>query len=132
MLPLKVEEASSLTVPVALSLRLTLVEAALPNSSVSLSDNATGTVKLDASSTFSGSITGLNLDDVLDLGNVLFSDQTTVNYSANLNGTGGTLTVSDGTHTSNVALLGQYSLSSFHLVADSTGGTLLLNDHPLV
>ena len=97
-----------------------------------LSSNATGTIKLDNATGFSGSVTGLNMDDVLDLGNLLFSDHVTVGYASNAAGSGGMLSVSDGTHISNVNLIGQYSLSGFHLSMDATGGTLVTNDHPLI
>ena len=44
--------------------------------------------------------------------------------------TGGTLSVSDGTHTAALALLGQYVAANFHLSADGHGGTLVI-DPPL-
>jgi hypothetical protein len=37
----------------------------------------------------------------------------------------GTLTVTDGTHTAQIALLGQYVTANFHLSADGHGGTLV-------
>jgi hypothetical protein len=35
------------------------------------------------------------------------------------------LTASDGTHTANIALLGQYAAASFVMSADGFGGTLI-------
>jgi len=53
-----------------------------------------------------------------------------VNYAASQDRTGGTLTVTDGVHTANVALLGQYSADGFAAEADATSGTLLsYKDH---
>ena len=46
-------------------------------------------------------------------------------YVANQEGTGGTLSVTDGAHTANIALLGQYSADGFTVEADGTSGTLL-------
>jgi len=37
----------------------------------------------------------------------------------------GTLTVSDGTHTANIGLIGQYFASNFKLATDFHGGTLV-------
>ena len=41
------------------------------------------------------------------------------------NNTGGALTVSDGTHSANLSLLGQYSAAGFASAADSHGGTII-------
>jgi len=35
------------------------------------------------------------------------------------------LTASDGTHTANIALLGQYTAASFAMATDGSGGTLI-------
>jgi len=43
----------------------------------------------------------------------------------NGNGTGGTLAVSDGTHTASLALLGQYAAAGFTTTADPNGGTII-------
>ena len=39
--------------------------------------------------------------------------------------TGGTLTVTDGTHVANIALLGNYMASTFVTASDGHGGTLI-------
>jgi hypothetical protein len=44
-------------------------------------------------------------------------------YSENGNGTGGTLSVTDATHTAKVALLGNYMASSFAAASDGHGGS---------
>jgi hypothetical protein len=48
-----------------------------------------------------------------------------VAYAANANGTGGTLTVSDGAHAASIALLGNYLAGSFVAAADGHGGTVI-------
>ena len=47
----------------------------------------------------------------------------TLGYSVNSGNTGGTLSVSDGTHTANLALLGSYMASNFAMASDGHGGT---------
>jgi len=42
----------------------------------------------------------------------------------------GTLTVTDGTHTAKLAMLGQYVLGNFHIANDGHGGTLV-SDPPV-
>ena len=61
----------------------------------------------------------------LDLPDIAFGAQTTLAYAANADGTGGTLTVSDGRHAASIALLGNYMAGSFVTAADGHGGTLL-------
>jgi hypothetical protein len=65
----------------------------------------------------------------IDLSGISFGANTTLAYSVNSNNTGGTLTVSDGLHAQNVALLGQYMASSLVMTSDGHGGTLI-NDLP--
>jgi hypothetical protein len=43
---------------------------------------------------------------------------------------GGTLTVSDGTHATNLALLGNYMAASFVTASDGHGGTLVTAPTP--
>ena len=50
---------------------------------------------------------------------------TTLGYSANGSGTGGTLAVSDGTRAATIALLGNYIAGTFVTAADGHGGTLV-------
>lgn len=81
---------------------------------------------LDQASSFSGSISGWQVNDSIDLGDMLFSDGvTSFAYAQNSDNTGGTLTVSDGTHTASLSLLGQYSAADFALSSDGHGGTLI-------
>ncbi len=97
----------------------------------------TGTLKLDASSGFTGSVSGFGAQDQIDLTDIAFGANTTLGYSANSSNGGGTLTVGDGVHTANLALLGNYMASSFVTSSDGHGGTLVTDptltaEQPLV
>ena len=93
--------------------------------SVSFASGATGELKLDASSQFNGQIAGFAGQNLLDLADIAFGSNTTLGYAANSSNTGGTLTVSDGTHKATIALLGQYMAASFAMSADGFGGTVI-------
>ncbi|WP_244098726.1 beta strand repeat-containing protein [Burkholderia ambifaria] len=88
-------------------------------------DGAAGTLKLDYSAGFTGTVSGFGAGDALDLTDVLFGDHTTLSFTANDTGTGGTLTVSDGAHTAQVALQGNLSGGSFQLSHDQGSGTVI-------
>src|SRR2546421_3331966 len=90
---------------------------------------ATGTIVLHDSFDFSGVVSGLNGDDHLDLLDVAFGAGTTTSYVANQDGTGGTLSVTDGVHTAHIALLGQYDPAGFQTEADKGIGTLISYQH---
>ncbi|QCJ85430.1 beta strand repeat-containing protein [Bradyrhizobium sp. WBAH23] len=92
---------------------------------VALDAAATGTIVLHDSFDFSGVVSGFNEDDQLDLLDVAFGDGTTTSYVANQAGTGGILSVTDGVHTANISLLGQYDPASFQAEADKNMGTLI-------
>jgi hypothetical protein len=68
---------------------------------------------LDHSFDFSGVVSGMTASDHLDLLDISFAQGTTINYTANANGSGGTLSVIDGAHTANIALLGQFNPAGF-------------------
>jgi hypothetical protein len=94
-----------------------------------------GTFRLDAASSlgghgFTGTIAGFAGLDAIDLSAIGFGANTTLGYSANGNNTGGTLTVTDGTHTANIALLGNYMASSFATASDGHGGTMITDAFP--
>ena len=82
---------------------------------------STGTLQLDNSSSFAGTVAGLADKDTLDLRDINFASVHTPTYSGN--SSGGTLTVTDGTHSANIALLGNYLASSFVTSSDGHGGT---------
>jgi len=55
-----------------------------------------------------------------------------LSFADNGAGTGGTLTVSDGTHTANVALVGSFDAAGFHLDPDHALGVVITySDHLL-
>jgi hypothetical protein len=91
-------------------------------SNITFASGADGTVTFDAASTLTGkvSVTGFTLGDSIDLADINFSGSgPTLTYSKGL------LTVSDGTHTAKLNMVGNYTLASFHTATDGSGGTLL-------
>jgi hypothetical protein len=66
----------------------------------------------------------------IDLPDIAFGAQTTLAYSENATGKGGTLTVSDGRHAVSIALLGNYMAGSFVATTDGHGGTLITQAQP--
>ena len=85
----------------------------------------TGTLKLDDAGAFAGQVSGLSGSDALDLGDIKYGANTTATYLGN--SSGGVLTVSDGTHTANIDLVGNYLSSSWDLSSDSHGGTMVVD-----
>jgi hypothetical protein len=82
---------------------------------------ATGTLKIDDSSSFGGSISGqLAIGDVIDLADVTPGPSAAMRYTGN--NSPGTLAVSDGTHTARIEMTGNHSLSSFIASSDGRGG----------
>jgi hypothetical protein len=53
-----------------------------------------------------------------------------VSFTENQAGPGGTLTVSDGAHTANIVLLGQFDPSGFNDKADAANGMVISYDPP--
>jgi len=88
----------------------------------------TGTLKLDNPLSFTGQISGLTGSDAIDLANISYGANTTAVYSGNANS--GTLTVSDGSDTAQINLLGDYLQSGWTLSSDGNGGTIVV-DPPL-
>jgi hypothetical protein len=83
----------------------------------------TGTLKLDDPSSFSGTVAGMSGRDTIDLANINFATVQSPTFSGN--SSGGTLAVTDGTHTANIALLGNYLASTFVTSSDGHGGTFV-------
>jgi hypothetical protein len=89
---------------------------------------STGTLQLDQSQSFTGQISGFGAQDQIDLTDIAFDpNTTTLGYSGNGDRIGGTLSVSDGTHAANLALLGSYMASSFAMASDGHGGTSVVD-----
>lgn len=85
---------------------------------------------LDQGSTLAGSISGWRFDTI-DLAGVSFVDgTTTLAYAANGDNSGGSLTVSDGTHAMSLSLLGQYTAADFAVTSDGHGGTSIF--YPII
>jgi hypothetical protein len=63
--------------------------------------------------------------DGIDATNIAFGGGTTLGFSEDGSNTFGTLTVSDGSHTAALTLLGQYTTASFQDVSDGGTGTLV-------
>ena len=85
----------------------------------------TGTLKLDNSSSFAGTVAGMTGSDSIDFADISFATIQTPTF----NGTssGGTLSVTDGTHSANIALLGNYMASTFVASSDGHGGTSVID-----
>ena len=70
----------------------------------------------------------LAIGDVIDLADISAGASATIGYTGN--NSPGMLTVSDGTHTATIALLGNFSLANFIASSDGHGGTSVV-DPPL-
>jgi autotransporter passenger strand-loop-strand repeat protein len=70
----------------------------------------------------------------IDLRDISFGPGTTETYSGSTSGstTSGTLTVTNGSQTANLTLLGQYSTVNFSLSSDGHGGTIITDPPTLV
>ncbi len=95
---------------------------------VTFDTTAAGHLILDDAFHFSGTVSGLDGNDDIDIKGISFGAGTTLSFTENQAGTGGTLTVSDGAHTANIVLLGQYDPSGFAEKADTTNGTVITYD----
>jgi hypothetical protein len=95
---------------------------------VTFAADAAGTLRLEDSFDFSGTIGGITDDDKVDLGDITYGDATSAVYTANQDGSGGTLVVSDGTHEATLHLVGAYDAGTFTLADDGTGHTVVAYD----
>jgi hypothetical protein len=90
---------------------------------------AGGDLQLDASQTFEGLIAGFasphGVTEEIDLRDIAFGAGTKETFTEASNHLSGTLTVTSGSETANLTLLGQYSTANFHLASDLHGGTLV-------
>ena len=85
----------------------------------------TGTLTIDHALAFTGQISGLAGSDALDLADVSYGGATTATFLGDT--TGGTLTITDGTHTADIALQGDYLSSTWTLSSDGNGGTTVID-----
>jgi len=91
-----------------------------------------GTLVLDDAREFTGQIVGFTGDgtaansDAIDLVDLHFATATET-YAESSAGTGGTLTISDGTNTANLNFTGDYTLANFKFSDDGSDGTLIID-----
>ncbi|HEY2177568.1 MAG TPA: hypothetical protein VGH15_03225, partial [Caulobacteraceae bacterium] len=88
--------------------------------------STTGTLELAKSVSYTGQVSGLSTAGTsnLDLLDIAFINGTTkATYSGTT--TSGTLTVTDGTHTAHIHLVGNYTASTFTVATDGHGGTIV-------
>jgi len=86
---------------------------------------STGSLIVGDSFNFSGIVSGMTTSNHIDLLDIIFAGAPTLNYTANADNSGGTLNVTDGAHTANIALLGQFDPAGFQEEADKGLGTLI-------
>jgi len=84
-----------------------------------------GTVKVDNSSSFSGTVVGMSGNDTIDFADIIFARVQPPSYSGTT--AGGTLRVTDGSHTADIALLGNYLAPTFVASSDDYGGTAVVD-----
>jgi VCBS repeat-containing protein len=90
----------------------------------------TGTLVLDDPIAPSGLISGFTgtstISDAIDLKGITFDAGTTWNYTLNSAGTGGTLTIYEGTTVvDTINFVGNYTTANFTVQSDGNGGTLI-------
>ena len=103
-----------------------VVMAQKSSESVAFLSKSTGELVLDQAPSFSGSISGLGTTQSIDLTDINFAAGVKISYSSNnRNNTSGVLTVTDGTNTAHLQMVGTYTLANFKVESDGAGGTLL-------
>jgi hypothetical protein len=89
-----------------------------------------GTLVLDDAAAFSGQISGFTgtstVSDAIDLKGMAFDSATTWMYTANSAGTGGALTIHEGTTVvDTINFVGNHTTANFTVQSDGNGGTLI-------
>ncbi len=90
---------------------------------ISLSKDAQATITIDHAAAFTGTIAGLDGNDVLRFGDISAATAS-FSYAENAAKTGGLLTVTDGTQTATIGLAGDYSASDFVLGHDGSSAEI--------
>jgi hypothetical protein len=106
--------------------------AAADSENVAFGPGATGTLKLDHSLTapFTGQLSGLTANNTVDLADLTWSKKKmTATFAANAANptSGGALTVSNGSQSVKLNLLGNYTQAAWNLSKDGSGGTLVVD-----
>ncbi|PMZ87127.1 VCBS domain-containing protein [Pseudomonas sp. FW215-T2] len=91
---------------------------------VTFDSGSAGTLKLEVSTAFSGSVSGFAEGDTLNFGDIAFGANTQITYAANDTGIGGLLIVNDGAHAAQIALNGQYAAAGLQANAEGSGSEL--------
>ncbi|WP_434722670.1 FG-GAP-like repeat-containing protein [Mesorhizobium sp. RIZ17] len=94
---------------------------------VTFASGASGTLKLDNSSTFTGKISGLTPNNAVDLADLAYTKAKNMLASYTGNTAGGVLTVGNGSKSVSLNLLGDYTHSTWTLSKDASGGTLVVD-----
>ena len=90
--------------------------------SVAFLSKSTGELVLDQAPSFSGKISGLGTTQSIDLTDINFAAGVKISYSSNnRNNTSGVLTVTDGTNTAHLQMVGTYTLANFKVASDGSG-----------
>jgi hypothetical protein len=92
---------------------------------------STGSLVLDESQSFDGTISGFgaNTSQAIILGDISFNALTTT-ATFTQDGASGTLEVTDGTHTVDLTLFGTYKTADFHLSSFNGGASTEITDPP--
>jgi len=95
------------------------------NVAVSFDQGGAGSLTLGDADHFSGSIAGFGGNNALHLTDITANGGTTIAYAAVASGSGGVLTLSDGSNVAHLTLQGSYGHAGFHASADQAGGMLV-------
>jgi hypothetical protein len=102
-----------------------VAEIGAPSAAAVTFAGSSGTLQLDQSAGFAGTVAGFGAQDHIDLGDLAFSANTSLGFTANGANSGGSLMVSNGGTTANITLLGNYIASTFVTSSDGHGGTMI-------
>ena len=103
----------------------TTVELSAPYAGQVTFEAASTSLKLDNPSSFSGTVAGMSAQDTIDFEDINFAALQQRSFSGN--SSGGMLSLTDGTHAANVALLCNYIASTFVTSSDGHGGTYVVD-----
>ena len=94
--------------------------------SVRFLPKSTGELELERSTSYTGKISRFGTTQSIDLTDINFAADVKISYvSNNSSNASGVLTVTDGTNTARLQMVGTYTLANFKVASDGSGGTLL-------